>query len=106
MAEPIPFNSAVREALHLVKLRQPEPAASSSQGDLVERLKTLFGVGGNPQLRINLYHRLQRVVEQHGTRAQQVIDEVCSMARAPGIRNQGNYFARAVVLRLREAGIV
>ena len=106
MADAIPFNSAVREALHLVKSRLPDPAAGSPQGDLVEELRNQFGVGGNPQLRINLYHRLKRIVDQHGIRAQQVIDEVRSMARAPGIRNQGNYFARAIVLRLREAGIV
>lgn len=82
------------------------PCPSLAGSGLVEGLIKEFGLGINPGPRRTLYERLARLEREHGQAAELLIAEARSLARAPTVRNKGNYFARAVTLKLREAGIV
>lgn len=72
---------------------------------LVQNLINEFGLGGEPRLRRVLYERLRRLEQQHGQIVEILITEARALARAPGVRRPGNYFARAVCLKLRENGL-
>lgn len=84
---------------------QPGETAAQDLG-LVEGLIKEFGLGLEPRLRRALYDRLARLERQHGQTVEILIAEARALARAPGVSRKGNYFARAICLKLREAGIV
>lgn len=81
-------------------------APATSVEGLVAGLIRDFGLGNEPRLRRALYDRLARLEHQYGQAVEVLIAEVRSMAKAPTVRQPGNYFARAVTLRLREGGFV
>ncbi len=88
-----------------------EPAANASSeaspdAGLVASLIKQFGLGLDARLRRALYDRLARLERLHGQQVEMIIAEARSLAMSPTVRNKGNYFARAVCLKLREAGIV
>lgn len=83
--------------------RDRGPAAEPG---LVQSLITEYGLGMEPRLRRALYDRLARLERQHGQTVEILIAEARSLARAPEVARKGNYFARAICLKLREAGIV
>jgi hypothetical protein len=72
---------------------------------LVQNLINEFGLGGEPRLRRVLYERVRRLEQQHGQIVEILITEARALARAPGVRRPGNYFARAICLKLRENGL-
>lgn len=72
--------------------------------DVAPRLVTKFGTGSRPELRMQLYQRLQDLVYgPDGERAYQIIASVA--ADAVGKRDPGRYFAHVVVARLMERGV-
>jgi hypothetical protein len=72
---------------------------------LVQNLINEFGLGAEPRLRRVLYERLRRLEQQHGQIVEILITEARALARAPGVLRPGNYFARAICLKLRENGL-
>ncbi len=73
---------------------------------LVNSLIKEFGLGGEPRLRRALYDRLARLERLHGQKVEILIAEARSLAKGPSVLRPGNYFARAINLKLREAGLV
>ena len=82
------------------------PLETAEPIGLVNSLIKEFGLGGDPRLRRVLYDRLARLERLHGQKVELLIDEARSMARDPFVKRPGNYFARAICLKLREAGLV
>lgn len=80
------------------------PPPGPNMEDVAKRLWSVFGGGENPALRRQLFERLEREVEQHGTRAYRVIESCVKSAVTA--RNPDRYFCGAVVRRLREAGMM
>ena len=77
-----------------------------NQHGLVAGLIKEYGLGGEPRLRRALYDRLARLERQYGQQVEILIAEARSLARSPSVLRPGNYFARAINLKLREAGLV
>lgn len=103
----VKLEQAVKE--YRAAQQQNPPVPLPPEGDavgLVQSLINEFGLGMEPRLRRACYERLARLESQYGQAAELLIAEARSLARAPGIRQKGNYFARAAVLKLREAGLV
>jgi len=96
----VTLESAVKE--YQAKL----PTIVQRDDGLVAGLIKDFGLGQEPALRRALYARLEHVERLHGQKAELIIAEARSMAKLPSTRKPGNYFARAVLLKLREAGLV
>lgn len=71
---------------------------------LSDKLFSLFGGGDNPSLRRALYIRVQLTCQTFGKPAEMIVREVCEAARRA--RSPGNYFAFAIVRRLRENGFI
>lgn len=82
-----------------------DTAAACDLG-LVNSLIKEFGLGGEPRLRRALYDRLARLERQHGQKVEILIAEARSLAKSPSVLRPGNYFARAINLKLRENGLV
>ncbi len=82
--------------LDLVKAAQAQPT-------IAERLEKRFGLGDIPARRRALYLRLQSLVMFHGEKVEVLIREAASMAA--GKNNPGRYFAKAVVMKLRETEV-
>ncbi len=73
--------------------------------DVASRLAKKFGLGSRPDLRQQLYDRLQWLIHQdNGDRAYQIVASVA--ADAVGKRDPGRYFAHVVCARLQEKGII
>jgi hypothetical protein len=107
MTDPLELESAVKA--FQAKLAATAAVATNRTADehgLVNGLIKDFGLGGRPELRRACYQRLAHIEKQHGQTAEILIAEARSMAKMPGIRFPGNYFVRAVLLKLREAGLV
>lgn len=69
------------------------------------RLQKRFGLGSNPELRRELYARLEAECEgPQGRRVLEVIDSV--VRNATGKDDPGRYFAYCVVRRLQEKGLM
>lgn len=112
--DPVQLASAVKEyqarALRIVE-QETHPTAlpvddTTQSVGLVAGLIADFGLGNEPALRRRLYDRLQRLVLQHGQKVELLIAEKRTMAKHPTTRRPGNYFARAIAIALREAGLV
>lgn len=82
------------------------PIEETLERGLVNGLIKEFGLGGEPRLRRALYDRLARLERQYGQQVEILIAEARSLAKAPSVLRPGNYFARAINLKLREAGLV
>ena len=68
------------------------------------RLQRRFGSGTRPELRMNLYKRLENLVTECGSSAYATI---CEVAQDAGSKeNPGRYFAKVVMLRLKERGFI
>jgi len=105
--DPVELASAVKEYQgRLAKEATDTPPGPDQSGGLVAGLIKQFGLGGDPRLRRALYERLARLEAQYGQKAEILIAEARSLAAAPTVRRPGNYFAHAICLKLREAGIV
>ena len=61
--------------------------------------------GGRTPITPRALRHLRRLEQQHGQIVEILITEARALARAPGVRRPGNYFARAVCLKLRENGL-
>lgn len=72
--------------------------------EVKERLVRRFGLGTRKELREALYDRLARLVESEGDEALHVIASVA--ADAEGKRQPDRYFAKVVIVRLIERGIL
>lgn len=73
--------------------------------DVASRLAAKFGLGSRPDLRGQLYARLESLVNgPDGQRSYQIIASVA--ADAHGKRDPGRYFAHVVMARLQERGII
>ena len=72
--------------------------------NIAQRLETLFGAGTRPDLRRRLYSRLQALVEAEGEAAYRCIATAAADAR--GKSSPGHYFARVVMCRLYERGVL
>ncbi len=86
--------------------KQKSTESESREAGLVAGLIADFGLGQEPALRRALYARLEHIERIHGQKAELIIAEARSMAKLPTTKRPGNYFARAVLLKLREAGLV
>lgn len=108
--------SPVHEAPSLPPSDAPTPdrdQATVSAGDggsrrgqfhtsnLVDRLFALYGPGEREDLRRMLFMRIERLVQIHGQRMMTLVREACISAQ--GRENPGNYFCRAVRLKIAEA---
>lgn len=71
---------------------------------IVERLTKRFGLGTRPTLRKALYERLAHLVEQEGEPAYLVL--ATTAADAERAREPGKYFAKVVMIRLMERGVL
>lgn len=67
------------------------------------RLQRKFGLGEAPNKRMKLYKRLEALVEKWDQKVLDLISE--AVAEAVGARKPDRYFCRAIVLKLREAGL-
>lgn len=76
--------------------------------NITNRLKTKFGLGTNPDLRLALYEKLARLVTEGTTEEGAAVYETIAscVADAEGKDDPGRYFARVVLLRLQERGLV
>lgn len=74
-----------------------------SDNELVGRLRREFGLGDNPKARMRLYLLLARHAERSDV-ALKVIRETALEAK--GKDKPGRWFARSVILRLVEAGVM
>ncbi len=73
--------------------------------DVANRLAKKFGLGSRPDLRRQLYDRLELLVQMDDSgRAYQILAGVA--ADALGKRDPGRYFAHVVCARLQEKGII
>jgi hypothetical protein len=72
--------------------------------DISARLQKRFGLGTRQDLRLALYRRLEKLVEQEGEPAYLVI--ASAAADAVSKDNPGRYFAHVVITRLMERGIL
>lgn len=72
--------------------------------EVVGRLVRRFGAGTRKELRMALYERLGRLVDEEGDPALHVIATVAS--DATGKREPGRYFAFVVVRRLQDRGLI
>ena len=70
---------------------------------LSKRLINCFGLGEDDARRLALYVRLELLVERLGWRVEVLIQEAAMMSE--GRRDAGRYFARSIVLKLRESGV-
>lgn len=68
-----------------------------------ERLGRRLGFGRQPAKRRLFYQYLGRLVDTEGERVYDLIGT--ALAQAVGKRDPGNYFCRAIALKLREAGL-
>lgn len=73
---------------------------------LAERLERRFGLGSRPDLRRQLYDRLDYLysLPEIGERVYQVV--ASAVADAQGKQKPGNYFAFVVMERLRERKLI
>lgn len=72
--------------------------------NVATRLESRFGLGTRPDLRRKLYQRLQDAVDNEGEAAYVCI--ATAAADAEGKEHPGHYFARVVMLRLYERGVL
>lgn len=73
--------------------------------DVATRLAKKFGLGSRPDLRRQLYDRLENLVRHDDTgRAYQIIAGVAG--DAVGKNDPGKYFAHVVCARLQEKGVL
>lgn len=93
----------------------PQPAAKSlaeviseavAAPSVAERLAKRFGYGTNPEVRRQLYDRLEELVcaDARGNRIMDVINSV--VRDSVGKSDPGRYFAYCVVRRLQEKGFI
>lgn len=105
--DPMQLEAEVKALQSRAKSNTAPPVTNdTSSVGLVQGLINEFGLGLEPRLRRALFDRLARLEQQHGQTVELMIAEARSLARAPGVTRKGNYFARAICLKLREAGIV
>ena len=71
---------------------------------VAQRLAVKFGMGSRPDLRRDLYRKLEHLVEDEGERAYEVI--ASAAADANGKNDPGKYFAFVVLKRLQERGVL
>jgi len=72
--------------------------------DIVERLKQRFALGANPTLRLALYHRLGKLIEEEGDVAYYIVAETA--ADAAGKDDPARFFCKIVLRRLIERGVL
>lgn len=72
--------------------------------DLWKRLLNHLGGGERPELRIMLFQRVQRLVEQHGLKMETLVRE--ALTQAKGKRSPAHYFCRAIRAKINEAGFL
>lgn len=85
--------------------KEPENDGGSDLArGLATRLERRFGTGAKPEVRRELYNRLELAVEVHGQRAYTAIRTVA--AEAAGKRKPDRYFCRSALCRLREEGLM
>ncbi len=71
---------------------------------IADRLWKRFGPGDEPEIRRQLYERLQHEAIQHGDAVYRIIQT--AFASAQSANNPDRYFAAAVTRRLREQGFL
>lgn len=71
--------------------------------NIAERLEKRFGLGDQPDRRRRLYRTLERLVLEYGEKAYRIIAEVASDSTHAD--HPDRWFCKAVVLRLRNAGL-
>jgi hypothetical protein len=93
--DPSPLTAVIPEAVNNLTTRAPGQS-------LVQRLRSKYGLGNNPAKRMALYRKIERLVEQHGDRAYQVVAE--ANAQAHGLQYADRYFCKTVVCKFKELG--
>lgn len=76
-----------------------------SADEVVEKLKRHFGLGEKPEIRLALYQRLGRIVEDEGEYALQVVAQTVQDAQR-ATKDKGHYFAFVVMRRLLERRVI
>jgi hypothetical protein len=125
MTEPASIASAVAEYQNK-QARMRAVAAESRAGEPVEpaapgrveqtagdsrtgwsiTLWKLYGGGDRPDLRSAVFRKVQSLASIHGKKLEDQIRDVIRLSRGPDITNSGNYFCRAIMLRVRELGFL
>ncbi len=82
---------------------ETQKGQASPAPKLAQRLIEAFGLGDDDARRLALYVRLELMVERLGWRVEVLIQEAAMMSE--GRRDAGRYFARSIVLKLRESGV-
>ncbi len=77
------------------------PARKGLVGELIAE----FGLGEQPALRRVLYERIARAFEQAPDKVKAMLADARMLAKEPTVKRKGNYFARAMKLKLLEAGM-
>jgi hypothetical protein len=72
--------------------------------EIARRLEQKIGLGDFPLIARRFFSRLQRLVEQKGDGALQIIANVVEEASGPNIRSRNQYFGYVVKRRLTEQG--
>lgn len=75
-----------------------------SWSEIASQLTRDFGLGTNPVARRRLYFRLQREVQKFGDPVHEIISMVAMESRDKTC--PAHWFARSVVLRLKDAGFL
>lgn len=65
-------------------------------------LESKFGLGEFPMVRRRVFSRLQRICQQRGVEALNVVSEVVVEAQSPNVRDKGRFFCFVVTRRLKE----
>jgi hypothetical protein len=94
--EPSELNQSIGTAMNNILSR------SAPTHGIASRLRAKFGLGAIPKATIGFYEKIERIVEANGDRAYQAVAE--SMAQSVGKRYPANYFAKAVIGKLKELG--
>lgn len=106
LMDALSLESAVKQfqAQSATRLKLLDEETSASQS-LVQELITEFGLGNEPALRRKLYERIDRARAAHPDKVGALLADALSLARDHSVRNKGNYFARAMKLKLVEANL-
>lgn len=75
-----------------------------NMSDVSQRLEKALGLGTRPDLRRELYDRLQQIVEAEGERAYVIIARCAQEAQAKD--SPGRWFAAVVLRRLEERRVL
>lgn len=73
--------------------------------EVVTKLQRHFGLGDKPTLRLALYERVARLIEEEGEECLHVVATVVEDAMRART-DKGRYFANVVLRRLRDRGFL